>query len=184
MINLHILDHRRQLFITTLDKNRWDPPQSDAESFYGAPVSVPVCATDMRSWWGSTAFIDTLLGLIVRPELSLEVSKRRQYPFIVDGIGPFGAVKVSDRDMHQQAAERSRVEGACIIQNGEISHFNIPSWVPGTGPPTRPATSTGYDPLPACSPSNLWKGCGDGFRPCGMEWRYLSSSAPSVRIFK
>jgi hypothetical protein len=28
------------------------------------------------------------------------------HPFIVNGIGPFGAVKVSDRDMHQQVAQR------------------------------------------------------------------------------
>ena len=48
------------------------------------------------------------------------------HSFIVDGIGPFCAVKVRDCDMHQQVAKRSRVEDACVVQNGELAHFNIP----------------------------------------------------------
>jgi len=76
------------------------------------------------------------------------------HPLVVDGIGPFGAVKFRDRDMPQQVAKRSRIEDARVIQNGVIAHFNSPCRVPEPGPPIRPVPSTGCDPLPACTPSS------------------------------
>lgn len=75
-------------------------------------------------------------------------------PLVVDSIGPFGAIKVRDSDMHQQVAKRSRVEDAGVIKNGEMAHFNSPCRDPGPGLPIRPASSNGCDPLPPCSSSN------------------------------
>lgn len=90
-------------------------------------------------------------------------------PFVVDGIGPFGAVEVRHRHMHQQVTKGSRIEDAGVIQNSEIAHFSSPCRVPAPELPVRPMPSAGYGPLSPYRPLNPEIGFGDGSQPCGME---------------
>jgi hypothetical protein len=43
------------------------------------------------------------------------ISKHLPDPLLVDGIGPFGAVKICNRNMHQQVAQWSGIEYAGVI---------------------------------------------------------------------
>lgn len=79
------------------------------------------------------------------------VFKNTSHPFFVDRIRPFGAVQVGDREMHEQVAQRSRIEDARVIQNGEVTQFNSPYRASGPEPSIRPAPSIGCDPSPLCT---------------------------------
>ena len=43
-------------------------------------------------------------------------------PFLVDRVGPFGAKKVRQGQVHEKIAQRGRVKDTGIVNRGEIRH--------------------------------------------------------------
>ena len=55
------------------------------------------------------------------------------HPFLMDGFAPSGLEQAGQRQVHQQVAQRSRIQNAGIVDcDGFGATFNIPSLVPGT----------------------------------------------------
>jgi len=42
---------------------------------------------------------------------------------VVDFIRPFGAKKVCDRQLHEEITNRSRIENACVKNDGKAAQF-------------------------------------------------------------
>ena len=90
-------------------------------------------------------------------------------PLVVDRVTPARPVQIRQRQMHQQIAQRCRVEHAGVIDDGEVRTHPVstPCRVPGPGPPTHPAPCGVPHRCGSCRRSHPGNARGDGCRSCG-----------------
>ena len=65
-------------------------------------------------------------ALCLRPADVWIIGLNVAHPLLVDGVRPFGPEEVGHRQVHEQAAERGRIQHAGIVEGGEMAHAQYP----------------------------------------------------------